>query len=361
MSDERCDVFISYRRDGGSYAALLLREVLRNRGYSVFLDVRTLGACDVNETIIEHIEACKDFLLVCSPGALDKSKWVRIETETAHECEKNIIPIFIEGFSFPENLPESMAFLYDRNGIDANPMHFDSSINRMCSQFLRSKPKHVGQTGEISDSWAEILAAIDEGAAEQRYAVGAWKPVSLGKLGVINMQLAGFWLDERADGKRMAATTWIAKELLPEKQKMLADWKNATEFGWGTSDLRKWLQGTVLSVFPYILRNRLASVKKQQRVWKKTLTGWKPDIQTTEDRLWIPDYSEIFGNDSLYHGLFDNQASNRVKTLRGAAAWWWLRSASYNISSYFYYVHTDGSSNCTYSHYEGGVPLGFCL
>ena len=62
-------------------------------------------------------------------------------------------------------------------------------------------PEPLLQTGEISDSWEEIIAAIDDGLARQRYAVGATKALDLGELGTVHMQLAGFDLDERADGR----------------------------------------------------------------------------------------------------------------------------------------------------------------
>lgn len=209
------------------------------------------------------------------------------------------------------------------------------------------------QTGEISDSWAEILAAIDDGSAQQRYSVGSWKPLSLGVYGTVNMQLAGFNLDDRADGRGKAATTWIAKELLLQKHVMCEETKNWRDNGWKGSDLRYWLNEDVLSAFPYDLRDRLIPVKKQQL--------YNGANQTTEDVLWIPDYFEVFGSGSLYYGLFQDRASSRVKTHNGSDETWWLRSVENNGGAYI--VHRDGDY-----HINGinvfnaiGVALGFCL
>ena len=207
------------------------------------------------------------------------------------------------------------------------------------------------QTGEISDSWEEIIAHIDDGSAQQRYAVGAYKPLDLGKYGVVNMQLAGFNLDERADGKGKAPTTWIAKELLAETHVMNEEW--TTEGGWRDSSLRQWLQTEVLNAIPESVRNRLVFVKKTQ--WDDQASA----NQTTEDSVWIPDASELYGRTSLYYELYSDLSENRVKTLYGSAAWWWLRSA--NGYNFFRRVNTDGSYDDNYAYSIGGVAIGFCL
>lgn len=212
------------------------------------------------------------------------------------------------------------------------------------------KPTTVVPTGEISDSWEEILAAIDDGSAKQRYAVGAWKELNLGEYGTINMQLAGFNLDDRADGNGKAATTWIAKELLSKTHVLRDNWEKWRDNGWKGSDLRHWLQDKVLPAFPDALRDRLVPVKKY------TDGG----SQSAEDVLWIPSKPEVSGTNSLYYGLFQDKASNRAKKRNSSAAWWWLRS-SYLYSD-AYCVSTSGS---TTSHFDvrvsGGVCIGFSL
>ena len=70
-------------------------------------------------------------------------------------------------------------------------------------------------------------------------------------------------------------------------------------------------------------------------------------------------YIEVFGKDSLYYGLFEDQADRRVKTHHGLAAWWWLRSGGggYDANT----VGASGISNYYHVDNSGGVAVGFCL
>ena len=89
------DIFISYRRDGGEYTAKILRDHLQDAGYRTFFDVESLRSGNFNTKLYSVIDECTDFLLVLSPGALDRCKneddWVRREVEYALEKGKNVI------------------------------------------------------------------------------------------------------------------------------------------------------------------------------------------------------------------------------------------------------------------------------
>lgn len=202
---------------------------------------------------------------------------------------------------------------------------------------------------EIEDSWDDILAAIDDGSARERYPVGATKALDLGGFGTIRMQLAGFDLDDRADGSGKAATTWIALDLLDD-QVMNDSFLSAG--GWKDSNLRAVLQGDVYGALPENVRGRLVTVKKRQ------LLG--DEWQETEDALWIPDDHELFGADSLYFGLFGNNYESRVRYWStGDNVRWWLRSA-YN-DDHFRFVGSTGSRGYNHVSNEAFVVLGFCL
>ena len=81
------DVFISYRRSGGEYTAKILRDRLEDMGYRVFFDVESLRSGYFNTKLYSVIDECRDFLLILSPGALDRcanpDDWVRLEVERA--------------------------------------------------------------------------------------------------------------------------------------------------------------------------------------------------------------------------------------------------------------------------------------
>ena len=149
---EAYDVFISYRRNGGEHAAKRIQEALLARGYRVFLDMESLRAGPFNTVLLDVIKGCTDFLLILPPDGLDRcdeeQDWVRLEVEEALRDGKNIVPILLRGFEFPRSLPESLEKLRFMNGIPAATEYFDAFIEKLCGQFLRTKPamrRRIGQ------------------------------------------------------------------------------------------------------------------------------------------------------------------------------------------------------------------------
>lgn len=138
------DVFISYRRLGGDQTALLIRESLLKRGYRVFFDVDTLRAGNFNAELLRVIDDCTDFIIVLPPNALDRcvneNDFLRIELEQAFKGNKNIIPILLSGFDFPDDMPDSIKEIRHRNGLKPVNDYFDAYINKLC-EFLQSKPR----------------------------------------------------------------------------------------------------------------------------------------------------------------------------------------------------------------------------
>ncbi len=144
---KRYDIFISYRRYGGFETADSIYQRLQKAGYSVFFDLEQLNSCKFNEKLLNVIEGCKDFILVLPPNSLDRcddpEDWVRKEVEHAIAKGKNIIPIMLRGFEWPENnkLPESLRELPLYNGITASDHNlFTENIERLKKKFLKSKP-----------------------------------------------------------------------------------------------------------------------------------------------------------------------------------------------------------------------------
>ena len=158
------DIFISYRRDGGESTAKILRDKLTELGYSVFFDVESLRSGDFNKKLYQVIEECEDFILVLSPGALErcvnKDDWVRLEISHALKHEKNVIPILLRGFVFPEELPEDIAGLRYKNGIESNYQFFDAFIEKLRG-FLKAKPAYArGRSGKRLKAAAIIAGAL---------------------------------------------------------------------------------------------------------------------------------------------------------------------------------------------------------
>ena len=143
MESRKYDIFISYRRTAYD-TANLIAEKLRHAGYNVFFDVDTLTAGKFNEQLLEVIGNCKDFILVLPEDALERCKqpedWIRREVMCALDHHKNIIPVMLDGFVWPDSMPEGMEELRNFQAITSvNREYFDMIIQRLKS-YLKSKP-----------------------------------------------------------------------------------------------------------------------------------------------------------------------------------------------------------------------------
>jgi len=139
-------IFISYRRDGGEMLGQLLHDRLTQEGYTVFFDVESLRSGKFNDELYRVMEECTDIIVVLPPNALyrceDAEDWVRKEISFCIEKKKNIIPIMMRGFEFPENLPDDIVELRNYNGISAMEVSsFPWVLEKLTTKFLISKPK----------------------------------------------------------------------------------------------------------------------------------------------------------------------------------------------------------------------------
>ena len=231
---------------------------------------------------------------------------------------------------------------------------------------------------EVCDpySWETVFKTIDNGTYKDYYKVGDLVPLDLGSEGVVNMQIAGFDVDDKADGSGKAPITWISKELLATRRRMNpalvtnADgtYQQGTGFvgGWEACELREKLQSVIKPLIPDGVRGRLLSVAKEQRTHT---VDFKDDnlIQTTYDDVWVPSYSEATLN-GKYGNLFPNNAARlkRIPNVSTGNYLWCLRDVfEYMNHECFMYVSADGSINTSYDSYmkctyTKRIALGFC-
>ncbi len=117
---EHYDIFISYRRKGAKHLAMFIKRELIDRGYSVFLDLDSMRSGNFDEQIYRKIEDCTDMVVLLPPQAMDRcfkeGDWLRLEIAHALQCGKNIIPVMMDGFSFPKKLPADIAVIQRKQG-----------------------------------------------------------------------------------------------------------------------------------------------------------------------------------------------------------------------------------------------------
>lgn len=125
-------IFISYRRDGGDITAKLISEALKNQGYTTFYDYDALKGGVFDDQIRNEIINCTDMILVLPKNALDRcnneNDWVRMEIALALKHGKNIIPVMLHGFEFPDMLPEDIDKVRYYNGVRFYMEFFDAVI-----------------------------------------------------------------------------------------------------------------------------------------------------------------------------------------------------------------------------------------
>ncbi len=114
MPNNRYDIFISYRREGGAQYARILQLMLIQRGYKVFLDYDELTDGVFSDKIRAAIKEAPVFMLVLSGGAMQRcaneGDWVREEITLAVRQKKHIVPVNPDnGFDgFPDGMPAEL-------------------------------------------------------------------------------------------------------------------------------------------------------------------------------------------------------------------------------------------------------------
>lgn len=215
-------------------------------------------------------------------------------------------------------------------------------------------------------TWDAVLASIAAGTYATDYAVGDCVPLDLGAEGTVNMQIAGFNKDTKADGTGTAAISWISQQLLATSHRMnpsiVTNDDGSYEIGtgaidsWNGSEMRAYLISSVMPLIPEPVLSAIVTVTKTQPAYNSSGNSF---TQTTEDDVWIPSYAEVYGSSSTYYALFQNTNANRVKYKSGSssASNWWLRSAYYTHS--FPYVYSSGGVGYLSANNSYGVALGF--
>jgi len=220
----------------------------------------------------------------------------------------------------------------------------------------------------ITESWAE-LDSMTQAQIEAKYAVGDTKLIDLGIEGKVYAQIAGFGLDDLTSGSK-AKVTFVTKNILATTKRMNPPMSSNTQGtgaygGWKYSEMRTYLNDTVLALLPSELQSAVKSVTKYSGNIVSGESTVTKDGCVTQDKLWIPSHREVFGestyeeNGPVYSGLFPNQNSRIKYNQSGSVGGWWLRSA--NTTGGFRCVYGTGIAGSYNSDGANGVVIGFCI
>src|ERR1035438_910827 len=137
-------VFLSYRRTNVPWALAIFQN-LTQYGYDVFFDYNGIASGDFERIILGNITARAHFLVLLTPSALercsDPGDWLRRETETALDSQRNIVPLMLEGFDFgapgiASGLTGTLAPLKHYNALRVPVEYFEEAMHRLRDKYL---------------------------------------------------------------------------------------------------------------------------------------------------------------------------------------------------------------------------------
>ncbi len=167
-------VFISYRRTNLPWA-LNIYQYLTYHNYDAFFDYESIDSGDFEQVILGNIRARAHFLVLLTPSALERcvnpDDWLRREIETALDEKRNIVPLFLENFSFgnpsiAKILTGKLGQLKSYNGLNVHTDYFQEAMQRLCTRFLDVPLDAVLHpvTGAVQEIVAEQKEAANKAA-----------------------------------------------------------------------------------------------------------------------------------------------------------------------------------------------------
>lgn len=137
------DIFISYRHTDGRTTAQLIYDRLIHKGYKVFLDIESLESGKFNHKLLSKIDNCKDMIIILSKDAFkdytSEENWLYQELKYGLTNEKNILPIKLNEFSWPNDIPKELSELEKFSYIEDSNSYFDAVIKKIIKN-LKSRP-----------------------------------------------------------------------------------------------------------------------------------------------------------------------------------------------------------------------------
>ncbi len=150
----KCDVFICCSRESEEEIVQSIYNELVSKSYTVFRDSLPLHNGYFNEGVLRLIDESQDVILLVSQDVLESNTEIYDlivhEISYAIKQHKNIIPILLEGFSWPENMPVGLEKLAEYKNkamrwISGTTMEFLVSMDLIQSRLV-SQPNSAQES-----------------------------------------------------------------------------------------------------------------------------------------------------------------------------------------------------------------------
>jgi hypothetical protein len=133
------------------------------------------------------------------------------------------------------------------------------------------------------------------------------------------------------------------------------------ERGWIDTELRSWLNSYVLAELPAELSEHIAVVRKRTH-------NFEGKKFRTDDKLFIPSESELFGSaiyaekeDGKRYEAFSTRKHRIMRDANNEQCWYWSRSAHGGNSTHFCTVGSNGHAGNGSAGTASRVPLCFTI
>ena len=239
------------------------------------------------------------------------------------------------------------------------PLGHEYDSNHLC---IRCGSLREKVTGEIMDTWDEIISYVNDGSYIYRYGIGAYKTLVVdGKN--IDMKIASIVGDDILTDDDVATNsaesvhiTWIATtELTSSTHRLNNDEESG---GWQCSLIREKLNNEIYSDLSADIKNAIVAVNKT--------SGRSAD---TSDLLWILSGREVGFTGSafassgpVYSQIFTDNASRKMSD-RSTSYSYWLRDAHYDRAdgAGWKIVSSAGSETVAATDWSSYIRFGFCI
>lgn len=217
------------------------------------------------------------------------------------------------------------------------------------------------------DEWDYLAESIAKGTYKTDYAIGYTVPLTFSSGLTVNMVLAAFDHDDKADGSGKAAMTFVSEKTIWTNYLRKSD--NDVSW-WSLSLARKTCNGTLYDSMPTNVREQVKTVTKISQTGKNA-TG------TTEDKIWFLSSTEVGftsataslivnGQGAHYSQLFkDNNSRKKYKVDSTSGEVPWLLRSKFNDTNYTF-VSRYGSYGSDSTIKSAGAEnysaaIGFCI
>ena len=195
------------------------------------------------------------------------------------------------------------------------------------------------------DSWSTIAANVKSGNTS-KYNVGDTKEVDLGELGTHTVRIANKSACESETSETACGFVVEFADIIT-KQQFNSTLTNVG--GWKDSELRTYINGTIYNAFPSELQNVISTTKV---ISGHGSTSGEENFET-QDKLYLLSGHEVYedgtsnqisSHDTSYNntkqldyyknqGVTTSSYAGAIKQYNGSNSYWWLRSASSDLTT----------------------------